>query len=62
MISILIFDLTVSKGTINVIVFFSNIVVANRPVLIPLTGYNFLVMFVSWLSPDLGIETCFGSI
>ena len=57
--SILILDLTVSKGTINAIVFFSNIIVANRPIFIPLTRYNFLAMFVSWLSLDLGIETCF---
>ena len=57
--SILILDLTVSKGTTNAMVFFSNIVIANRPIFIPLTRYNFLAMFISWLSLDLGIETCF---
>ena len=60
-ISILMLDLTVSKGSINAIIFFSNIIVANRPVLIPLARYNFLAMFVSWLSLDLGIETCFAA-
>ena len=61
-ISILILDLTVSKGSINAMIFFSNIIVANRPVLIPLaTRYNFLAMFVSWFSLDLGIEICFAA-
>ena len=49
-------DLTVSNGTVNAIIFFSNIIVANHPVPIPLTGYNFLVMFVSWLSLDLELK------
>ena len=61
-ISILMLDLTVSKGSINAMIFFSNIIVANRPVFIPLaTRYNFLAMFVSWFSLDLGIETCFAA-
>ena len=61
-ISILMLDLTVSKGSINAMIFYSNIIVANRPVLIPLaTRYNFLAMFVSWFSLDLGIETCFAA-
>ena len=56
---LLILDVNVSKGTLNSIVFYSNIVIANRAILIPLKKYNFLAMFISWLSLDLGIETCF---
>ena len=56
---LLILDFNVSKGTLNSIVFYSNIVIANRAILIPLEKYNFLAMFISWLSLDLGIETCF---
>ena len=56
---LLILDMNVSKGTLNSIVFYSNIVIANRAILIPIEKYNFLAMFVSWLSLDLGIETCF---
>ena len=56
---LLILDLNVSKGTLNSVVFYSNIVIANRAILIPLEKYNFLAMFISWLSLDLGIETCF---
>ena len=58
-VSVLMLNITVSKGTIISVVFFSNIVIANRAILIPLKSYNFLVMFLSWLSLDLGIETCF---
>ena len=57
----LILDINVSKGTLNGIVFYSNIVIANRAILIPLKKYNFLAMFISWLSLDLGIETCFAN-
>ena len=56
---LLILDLNISKGTLNSVVFYSNIVIANRAILIPLEKYNFLAMFISWLSLDLGIETCF---
>ena len=56
---LLMLDINVSKGTLNGIVFYSNIVIANRAILIPLGKYNFLAMFISWLSLDLGIETCF---
>ena len=57
--STLVSQLNVSTGFLNCIVFFSNIVVANRAVLVPFEKYNFFVMFTSWLSLDLGIETCF---
>ena len=60
-VSILLLNLTVSNGTITGFIFFSNIVIANRPIFIPLTEYNFLAMFVSWFSLDLGIETCFAN-
>ena len=60
-VSILLLNLTVSNGTIIGFIFFSNIVIANRPIFIPLTEYNFLAMFVSWFSLDLGIETCFAN-
>ena len=60
-VSILILNFTVSAGTICGFIFFSNIVIANRPLFIPLRKYNVLAMFVSWLSLDLGIETCFAN-
>ena len=58
-VSILVLNMTISKGTVNVIIFYSNIVIANRPILIPFNKFNILATFVSWISLDLGIETCF---
>ena len=57
-----ILNLTVSQGTINGLVFYANIVAANRSVFFPAQQNNFLSflsVFISWLNLDLGIETCF---
>ena len=57
-----ILNLTVSQGTINGLIFYANIVAANRSILFP-ANYgkllSFLRVFISWLNLDLGIETCF---
>ena len=57
-----ILNLTVSQGTINGLVFYANIVAANRSIFFPAQHNNFLSflsVFISWLNLDLGIETCF---
>ena len=60
-----VFDLTVSKGTISGLIFYANIVWANRAILFPQNashsypGLEFLRVFVAWLNLDWGIETCF---
>ena len=60
-----VFDLTVSKGTINGLIFYANIVWANQAILFPLDktqsnpGLAFLRVFMAWLNLDWGIETCF---
>ena len=53
---ILYLNLTVAVGTINGLMFYANIVTANREIYIPRS--NFLSVFISWLNLDLGIETC----
>ena len=57
-----ILNLTVSQGTINGLIFYANIVAANRSILFP-AHYgkllSFLSVFISWLNLDFGIETCF---
>ena len=57
-----ILNLTVSQGTINGLIFYANIVAANRSILFP-AHYgkllSFLSVYVSWLNLDLGFETCF---
>ena len=57
-----ILNLTVSQGTINGLIFYANIVAANRSIFFPAQRNNFvsfLSVFISWLNLDLGVETCF---
>ena len=57
-----ILNLTVSEGTINGLIFYANIVEANRSIFFPAQYskvVSFLSVFISWLNLDLGIETCF---
>ena len=57
-----ILNLTVSQGTINGLIFYANIVAANRSIFFPAQHnivLSFLSVFISWLNLDLGIETCF---
>ena len=57
-----ILNITVSVGTINGLIFYANIIKANRHVFFPaeLTGLNrFLSVFIAWINLDLEIETCF---
>ena len=55
-------NLTVSQGTINGLIFYANIVAANRSIFFPAEQnkfLSFLSVFISWLNLDLGIKTCF---
>jgi predicted outer membrane repeat protein len=52
-------NLTVAVGTINGIIFYTNIIAANFSTFIPATHPNVLTVFISWLNLDLGIDVCF---
>ena len=57
-------DLTVTKGTINGLILYANIIWANQSVLFPPQEQTspllqFLKVFIAWLNLDFGIETCF---
>ena len=56
-------NLTVSEGTMSGMIFYANVFAANSPVLVPSVDYPFLtkfiVVFLSWLNLDPGIEMCF---
>ena len=56
---LLIFKLTVAAGTINGLIFYANVVAANRSIFFPHNETNLLTVFIAWLNLDLGIETCF---
>lgn len=60
-IALLMFNLTVSKGAINGLIFYANIVKINESFLFPLGDASPFKVFISWLNLDLGIETCFYS-
>ena len=56
---ILILNVTMATGMIHGLVFYANILVASRSIFIPFDTPNILIIFISWINLDLGIETCF---
>ena len=62
-VSIKAFNLTVSQGTINGLIFYANIVWAYQDVLFPKKANSlwFFIMrvFIAWLNLDFGFKICF---
>ena len=54
---LLICKLTVAAGSINGLIFYSNVVTVNCAIFFPPTQTNILTVFIAWLNLDLGIET-----
>ena len=52
-------NMTVAIGTLNGLIFYANILYANKSLLLQHQGINFMIMFISWLNLDLGIDTCY---
>ena len=50
---------TISQGTLNGLIFYTNVIQANRYIFLPWTQNNPLSVFIAWLNLDLGMETCF---
>ncbi|XP_064389558.1 uncharacterized protein LOC135337558 [Halichondria panicea] len=55
---ILTLNITIATGNIHGLIFYTNILAANRVTFFPSLN-NFLTVFISWLNLDLGIEICF---
>ena len=56
------FNLTVTQGLINGLIFYANIVWMNRNVILPHSDINIVLRaFLAWLNLDFGIECCFFS-
>ena len=52
-------NLTVSKGTINGLIFYANIIKINEDVFFPNGPIPVLSQFISWINLDFGIQSCF---
>ena len=52
-------NMTVAVGTLNGLLFYANIVSANRVVLLPYPEPNLITVFISWLNLELGINVCY---
>ena len=56
---LLVCKLTVATGTLSGLVFYANIVGANRTIFLPVESTDPLSVFIAWLNLDFGIEMCF---
>ena len=52
-------DFTVCQGAINGLIFYANIISANKHLYYNQSDINPITLFISWFNLDLGIETCF---
>ena len=52
-------NLTISEGTLNGLIFYANVINANRYLYYSQMSLNPMTLFIAWLNLDLGIETCF---
>lgn len=55
----LLLNMTVAVGTLNGLLFYANIVAANRAVLLPYPQPRFVTVFIAWLNLELGIDVCY---
>ena len=56
---LLLLNLTVSRGTLNGIIFYANIVQLYQPILSREGAYPFFNQVLSWFNLDFGVEMCF---
>ena len=56
---LLVLNLTVAVGTLNAIIFYANIVAANRSVVFQTSEISFATVLISWLNFNIGFNTCF---
>ena len=56
---LLVLNLTVAVGTLNLIIFYANIINANRLTYFSHANLTFVPVFISWLNLDIRFDTCF---
>ena len=52
-------NMTVAVGTLNGLIFYANILYANKTLLLQFQEINFMTVLVSWFNLDLGIDVCY---
>ena len=57
---LLVLNMTVAVGTLNGLIFYANILSANKNILLPIQqSNNFIAIMVSWINMDFGIDCCY---
>ena len=56
---LLVLNMTVAVGTLNGLIFYANVVYANKSILLPFKEMTFITVLISWLNLELGIDTCY---
>ena len=52
-------NITVTEGTVNGLIFYTNIVRVNHTIFFPHYDSNILTIFIAWINLYLGIQSCF---
>ena len=52
-------NITVAVGTLNSVIFYANIVFANKSIHFRQLSLTFVPVFISWLNLEIGLDTCF---
>ena len=56
---LLMLKLTVAIGTLNGLIFYANIIAANRRTYLPFQKPNFCTVLIAWFNLEFGFDTCF---
>ena len=56
---LLVFNLTVAVGTLNSIIFYANIIYANKSLYFGHSRFMLIQVITSWLNLDIGFDACF---
>ena len=56
---LLVLNITVATGTLNAIIFYANIMAANKSAILSSSKVRFFSIFISWLNFDVGFDACF---
>ena len=56
---LLVLNMTVAVGTLNGLIFYANVVYANKNILFSFQETKFVAVFISWLNLELGIDICY---